>query len=145
MRGAEVVDSHVHIWLPETSDRPWEAAFRGHAPAASFLVADVMHAMAMADVSRAVLIPPSFEGDRNDAVLDAAARFPKKFAVMGRVGLSVSARTCLRVLKAWRRQTGMKGIRVTLYRDHEIEALRRGELDWLWRRASEFDLPIMVS
>jgi hypothetical protein len=38
-------------------------------------------------VSRIVLVPPSWEGDRNDLAVDAARSYPDRFAVMGRLAL----------------------------------------------------------
>jgi len=38
-------------------------------------------------VSRVVIVPPSWEGDRNDLGLAAARRHPKRFAVMGRLAI----------------------------------------------------------
>jgi len=38
-------------------------------------------------VSRVVIVPPSWKGDRNDLGLAAARRHPKRFAVMGRLAI----------------------------------------------------------
>jgi predicted TIM-barrel fold metal-dependent hydrolase len=40
-----------------------------------------------AGVSRVVIVPPSWEGDRNDLGLAAARLHPKRFAVMGRLAI----------------------------------------------------------
>ena len=40
--------------------------------------------MDRAGVDCAVLVPPSIEGDRNDYALEAAQKYPGRFAVMGR-------------------------------------------------------------
>ena len=44
------------------------------------LVAD----MDRAGVDRAILVPPSFDGDRNDYALEAVRKHPDRFAIMGR-------------------------------------------------------------
>ncbi|WP_170121510.1 hypothetical protein [Saccharopolyspora spinosa] len=55
------------------------------------------------------LVPPSWEGDHNDLALDAAARYPNRFAVMGRTSLTDTASTDR--LARWREQQGMLGVR----------------------------------
>ena len=40
-----------------------------------------------AGVDRVVIVPPSWPGDRNDYALEAAKRYPNRFAVMGRIPL----------------------------------------------------------
>ena len=83
-----IVDSQVHIWAADTPERPWppgEAA-RAHQPTP--LTAErLLEKMDAAGVARAILVPPSWEGDRNDVVLAAAQRYPDRFAVMGRISL----------------------------------------------------------
>ena len=44
--------------------------------------------MDQAGVERVVLVPPSWEGDRNDLALEAAATYPDRFGVMGRLSLT---------------------------------------------------------
>ena len=41
-----------------------------------------------AGVDRAVIVPPSWPGDRNDYGLEAVKRYPHRFAVMGRIPLA---------------------------------------------------------
>ena len=45
-----------------------------------FLLAE----MSKAGVDRIIIVPPSWEGDRNDLALAAAQAHPERFAVMGR-------------------------------------------------------------
>jgi predicted TIM-barrel fold metal-dependent hydrolase len=47
----------------------------------------VLAAMNEAGVDRAILIPPSWEGDYNDLVLEAAQAHPDRFAAMGRLAV----------------------------------------------------------
>ena len=46
------------------------------APAAPFSKDDLLAEMDAAGVDRAVIVPPSWEGDRNDLALAAARRIP---------------------------------------------------------------------
>src|SRR5258708_8483590 len=84
-----VVDAQVHIWGADTKERPWPPghAHRAHRPL-PFSKDDLLAEMAAAGVDRAVIVPPSWEGDRNDLALAAAAAHPDKFAVMGKPPLA---------------------------------------------------------
>jgi predicted TIM-barrel fold metal-dependent hydrolase len=98
--------------------------------------------MDRAGVARAIIVPPSWEGDRNDVALAAAAKYPGRFGVMGRFPLESPAEAHL--LSAWRDQPGMLGVRITLHRAPWREAFDAGELEWFWREAERASLPLMV-
>ena len=58
-----IVDSQVHVWPPDRPDRPLLRDGRENSPHRyETLLAD----MDRAGVDRAILVPPSIEGDRND-------------------------------------------------------------------------------
>src|SRR5436190_3589456 len=84
-----IVDAQVHIWDADTPERPWPASGRSrpHRPL-PFSKDDLLHEMDAAGVARVVIVPPSWEGDRNDLALAAAQRHPDRFAVMGRPPLA---------------------------------------------------------
>ena len=93
-----ITDSGVHIWKAATPDRPWMPG--RHAHLEDPIGYEKLSAMmAEAGVDRAILVPPSWEGDRVDYSLEAAQKYPKRFAVMGRIpidkpeGLKDEART----------------------------------------------------
>ncbi len=138
-----IVDAQAHIWGADTPERPWPAgnAHRAHRPL-PFLKDDLLAEMAAAGVDRAVIVPPSWEGDRNDLALAAAQAHPDKFAVMGRPPLD---KPDPHALDRWRDQNGMLGIRVTTA-GHGARALFTApEGDWLWQAAERAGLPVMVS
>src|SRR5689334_20789205 len=84
-----IVDAQVHIWGADRPDRPWPAGRSGHAQKPYAVTKEmVLEAMNDAGVDRAVLIPPSWEGDYNDLVLEAARWHPDRFAAMGRITLT---------------------------------------------------------
>jgi len=65
-----IVDSQVHIWGADTPERPWPPGQAAHAHQPVPLTAeDLLQKMDAAGVSRAVLVPPSWEGDRNEVAL----------------------------------------------------------------------------
>jgi len=136
-----IVDAQVHVWAPETSERPWLRPGDAHLPR-PFGYEDLRTEMARAGVDRAVLIPPAWEGDRIDFVLAAAARYPDRFAAMGRIRLQDPRSVAL--LPEWRRQPGMLGIRLSFQKDHNRRWMKDGTADWFWPAAEEFGIPVMV-
>ena len=138
-----IVDAQVHIWGPDTPERPWPADGwgRAHRPA-PFSKEDLLREMETAGVARVVIVPPSWEGDRNDLALEAARLHPDRFAVMGRPPLD---RRDPAVLDRWREQPGMLGIRVTTAGAGARELFIAPEADWLWSAAERNRVPVMVS
>jgi L-fuconolactonase len=133
-----IVDAQVHIWGAHTPERPWpQGRSRPHRPL-PFGAEDLVREMDTAGVARAVLVPPSWEGDRNDLALAAAAASPDRFAVMGRPPLQPEP------LTHWRRQEGMLGLRVTA-NVAEAQMLFADPTAWLWAEADRNELPVMVS
>lgn len=137
-----LVDAQMHLWGAHSPARPWPpgGAYTAHRVQPLGL-AETLRVLDGAGVQRAVLVPPSWEGDRNDLVLDAAARHPDRFAVMGRFSFTDPSAARL---TGWRDQSGMLGVRLTLHSDPWRNAFRHGELDWFWRAASDIGLPVMV-
>ncbi len=98
--------------------------------------------MDQAGVDRAILVPPSLDGDRNDLCLDAAREHPDRFAVMGRVLLDKPyARARLEEMK---HQKGMLGVRLTFHRDNDRPLLTNGAADWFWPVAERLQIPVML-
>jgi predicted TIM-barrel fold metal-dependent hydrolase len=138
-----IVDAQVHIWGADTPERPWPASgrSRAHRPQ-PFSKDDLLREMAAAGVARVVIVPPSWEGDRNDLALEAARLHPDHFAVMGRPPLAPAER---HLLDHWREQPGMLGIRVTASAEGARELFTEPAGDWLWHAAERNGLPAMVS
>src|SRR6202008_1236176 len=65
--GVMIVDSQVHLWAPETPERPWIAGGqqRAHLPEA-LTYQRVLPMMDEAGVDRAIVVPPTWPGDDND-------------------------------------------------------------------------------
>jgi len=72
-----IVDSQVHIWAHDSPTRAWPASgTRGrtstpHRPT-GFTQQDLLKEVDGAGVRGAVMVPPSWDGDYNDLVLDGA-------------------------------------------------------------------------
>ncbi|OGK83133.1 MAG: hypothetical protein A2X52_09115 [Candidatus Rokubacteria bacterium GWC2_70_16] len=138
-----IVDSQVHIWGADTPDRPWPPG-RAHQAQKPYPVTKemVLEAMGEAGVSRVVLVPPSWEGDRNDLALEAARLHPDRFAVMGR--LAIERPESRPLVADWKRQPGMLGLRFTFHTEAQKPWLYDGTADWLWAAAEKAGLPVMI-
>jgi hypothetical protein len=83
-----MVDAQIPLWQVAVPERPWPP---GRAVEAQkpypIRKQTVLFPRDLAGVRRAVLVPPSWEGDRNDVALEAAGVYPDRFAVMGRLAL----------------------------------------------------------
>ena len=91
-------------------------------------------------VDRAIIVPPSWEGDRVDYALEAAARYPNRFGVMGRIPLN-DPQSRERIT-TWKQQPGMLGLRLT-FLGGSVASLTNGTADWLWPAAEKAGIPIM--
>ena len=138
-----IVDSQVHIWAADTPDRPWPPGRAQEAQRPYPVTKDMLlFEMDLAGVSRIVLVPPSWEGDRNDLALEAARLHPDRFAVMGRVDLRDPRSRDL--VAGWKTQPGMLGMRFTFHNEHNRHFLTDGTADWLWPAAERAGIPVMV-
>jgi predicted TIM-barrel fold metal-dependent hydrolase len=139
-----IVDSQIHVWAPDTPERPWPPG-RAHLAQKPYAVTPDMALAAMdeAGVHGAILVPPSWEGDRNDLALEAARRHPDRFAVMGRLPVE-RPQASRALLPGWRAQPGMLGLRFTFRTDQQRPWLTDGTADWLWPAAEEAGLPLMI-
>ena len=139
-----IADAQVHIWAANTPERPWVKGHehRAHRPV-PFSADDLLRGMDGAGVTRAVIVPPSWEGDRNELALAAAARHPDRVAVMGR--LPIDSPEHARRLPEWTRQPGMLGIRLTFRQGHEERLLTAREPDWFWPGVERAGIPVMMA
>src|SRR5215510_3646606 len=82
----QLVDAQVHLWKAASADWPWVPGMKPQM-AEPFTIEKLVPLMDEAGVERAVIVPPSWPGDRNDYGLEAAQRYPGRFGVMGRIAL----------------------------------------------------------
>jgi predicted TIM-barrel fold metal-dependent hydrolase len=138
-----ITDAQVHVWMPESADRPWPqgGAARAQLPYA-LTYQRLLAMMDEAGVDRAILVPPSWEGDRNDHALAGATAHPDRFAVMGRLALDQPSNA--KLLRDWKKQPGMLGIRLTFVLEREREWVRNGTTDWFWAAAEAANVPVMM-
>jgi predicted TIM-barrel fold metal-dependent hydrolase len=137
-RSRRIVDAQVHLWKPNTPDRPWPPNTVPQLPE-PFGYDSLLPMMNEAGVDRVVIVPPGWEGIYNDYGLEAHAKYPDRLAFMGRIPLDDPRST--QFLLRWKEQPGMLGIRVTF--NSQAAAYRSGAVDWLWPVAEKAGIPIM--
>ena len=134
-----IVDAQVHLWKAESEDWKGVPGMKPQMPE-PFTIEKLVPLMDQAGGNRAVIVPPSWSGDRNDYGLEAAKRYPNRFAVMGRIPLKNPQAAAL--LPKWKEQPGMLGVRVTFLGPAQAW-LTDGTLDWFWPEAEKAGLPVM--
>lgn len=137
-----IVDSQIHIWGADTPDRPWPSRGTHAHRDPPFTTAEVLATMDEAGIEAAILVPPSWEGDRNDLALAAAKQHPTRFAVMGR--LDHEAPGAREALEHWREQPGMLGLRFLFHTPLLRTPFVEGKLDWVWAQAERHGIPVMI-
>jgi predicted TIM-barrel fold metal-dependent hydrolase len=139
----EIVDSQVHIWGADTPERPWRAGGHAHTQRATPVTAEeVLGWMDESGISAAIIVPPSWEGDRNDLAVAAAQKYPGRFAVMGRV--DPDSPGLRERLPTWRQQPGMLGLRLALHTPQLRQPFVEGRYDWMWEEVERLGIPVMV-
>ena len=134
-----IVDAQVHVWKAESDDWKWVPGMKPHLPD-PFTIEKLLPMMDQAGVDRAVIVPPTWPGDRNDYALEAVKRYPNRFAVMGRIPLKNPASAAL--LPKWKQQPGMLGVRLT-FLGPAAAWVKDGTVDWFWPEAEKAGLPVM--
>ncbi|HUA55589.1 MAG TPA: amidohydrolase family protein [Candidatus Sulfotelmatobacter sp.] len=137
-----IVDAQVHLWAADTRDRPWPKRETKPHRSEPLGRAELLREMDEAGVRRVVIVPPSWEGDRNDLALEAARLEPDRFAVMGRLPLEKPESRGL--IEHWKRQPGMLGARFTFHTSEQRPWLTDGTADWLWSAAERAQVPLMI-
>jgi len=133
-----IVDSQVHLWKASSPDYPWNPGAKPQLPE-PFTIERALPMMDEAGIDRVVVVPPGLN-DVNSYALEAARRYPNRFAVMGRIPLDDPKSAAL--LPRWKDQPGMLGVRVT-FLGKAVAWLSDGTADWFWPAAEKAGLPVM--
>ncbi len=138
-----IIDSQVHIWGPETPDKPYltENASKPHR-AKPLGHEELLQVMDANSVQRTVCVPPTWEGFSNEESLRAARLHPQRFAVMGRIAIDKPESRAL--LPKWKSQPGMLGIRMAFHQGRAPFWLEDGTADWFWDAAERYNVPVMA-
>lgn len=97
-------------------------------------------------VDRVVIVPPAIVGYQNATALEAAARYPDRFAVMGL--LNPAADTARAELAVWLNQPGMLGVRMSSGGGNPVifsGSYDDPEIAWFWNDCERLDIPVMVN
>ena len=137
----KIVDAQVHIWAANTPERPWPKRAEPHRTSA-LGKDELLGEMDKAGVDGVVIVPPSWEGDRNDIALAAAAAHPDRFCIMGR--FDPDAPGSRNQIADWKKQLGMLGMRLTFHTEMLRQPLLDGRYDWVWGEMERHGVPAMV-
>ena len=138
-----IIDSQVHIWAPETAEKPYAQENASPPHRAMALGHDeLLREMDGAGVSRCILVPPTWEADRNDTSLEAARLHPDRFRVMGKLALTNPNGPAL--MATWNQQPHMLGIRMTFNAGRARQWIEDGTADWFWDGAEKYNVAVMA-
>jgi predicted TIM-barrel fold metal-dependent hydrolase len=138
----EIIDSQVHVWGADTPERPWDATF-GYAPhgPAEYTSDQALGEMDAAGVAAAIIVPPSFEGDRNDLGLAAAHAYSDRFRLHGR--FTLTAPNAAEVIAKAMEDSAIRGVRLT-FNGAAAGWIQDGTVDWFWSFAADCDVPVTL-
>lgn len=142
MTDLEIVDAQVHIWERESPENPWPGHRKHYAHRPEYTAEELLADMDTAAVDRAILIPASFAGDNNTYCIDAARRYPERFAVVGRIAVGEIGRE--EFLESWQETPLLIGFRMSFARDAR-RWLNDDSIHWLWGAAAAEGIPIVVN
>ena len=109
----KIVDAQIHIWS-QTVTPPSGL----HRKVEKFTAEQALKEMDEAGVDAALIHPPySWDPTSNQLALDAARKYPDRFAVMGQFPLQDPESR--NRIKGWRDQPGMMGLRWALLQPAE--------------------------
>ena len=134
----KIIDAQVHIWSQAVVP-----TFGLHRKVATFTAEELLTEMDAAGVDAALIHPPfSWDPNSNALAIRAAAKYPDRFAVMGQFPLNDP--TNRKLIRGWRNQPGMMGLRWPLLSEEQQKWLHDSSLDWLWPAAEQEGLPIAM-
>ena len=139
-----IVDAQIHIWGADSPLRPWPYPDKAPHRPVPFTADDALREMDAAGVDAAILVPPGWEGERNDLALQAVRSHPSRFAAMGMFdAMAPSARDTLAL---WRNEPGMLGFRFSAQDPKYRTVLDDGRMEWVWEASERLALPVgMIS
>jgi predicted TIM-barrel fold metal-dependent hydrolase len=134
----KIVDAQVHIWSQTVV--PTSGL---HRKVEKFTAEELLAEMDAAGVDAALIHPPGgWDPNANALAIEAAKRYPDRFAVMGQFPLQDHKNR--KLIHGWRNQPGMMGLRWPLLLEEHQKWLYDGSLDWLWPAAEAEGLPIAL-
>lgn len=137
-----IIDAQIHVWRASTPERPWPAdAIEPQRPV-PLEVPEVEAELDAAGVSGALLLAPTWEGSRNDYVLEAAAADPLRFGALCRFRTGDAGE--VEKLSEWRGVAGMRGIRLSMNRGDVAGALAAATDSGFFAAAEQHAVPLSI-
>lgn len=134
----KIIDAQVHIWS-QTVIPPGGA----HRQVSKLTAEELLAEMDEAGVDAGLIHPPaSWDPTANALAIEAAKKYPDRFAVMGQ--FPPENPDNVRLIPGWRSQAGMKGLRWALLYGDQPRLLAEGKLDWIWAAAEKEGLPVSL-
>lgn len=139
-----ITDSQIHLWA---RGRIVTDESAHHRQSEAFNKDDALREMDAAGVDRIIIVPPGWVevppgGTANDHALEAAAKHPDRFAVMGKLVLERPEASLPRIA-TWKQQPGMLGMRLVFNKEFR-HLLTTGAADWVWPHLEQAQIPIMA-
>ncbi len=131
----KIIDAHVHIWQ---TGQP-----RGAHRQEPYSATEILEDMQFSGVDAAIIQPPAWDPNANQIAIDAARQHPQKFGILGNFALDSEYPE--KILKTWKQQTGMLGLRYILNEPKHRAWMMGTELDWLWSGAQENSIPMAIA
>jgi predicted TIM-barrel fold metal-dependent hydrolase len=134
----KIVDAQVHIWSQTVVPPSGK-----HRKVPKVTAEEMLKEMDEAGVDAALIHPPvSWDPTSNELAIEAARKYPDRFAVMGQFDPKNPTNRSL--IQGWRKQPGMMGLRWALLQPDEHKLLHEGALDWIWPEAEKEGLPVAM-
>ena len=137
-----VLDAQIHVWRAATPERPWAPDAIAPQRPEPLEVPEVCAELAAAGVTGALLLGPTWEGSRNDYVLETAAAAPARFGAICRWATGDPAE--VERLASWRDIAGMRAIRMSLNRGDVAGTLAAAHGSGFFAAAERYGIPLSI-
>lgn len=137
-----IIDAQIHVWKASTPQRPWPADAIEPQREIPLEVPEVSAVLDAAGVSGALLLAPTWEGSRNDYVLETAAADPIRYGALCRFATGDPEQ--VEQLESWREVPGMRGIRLSMNRGDVAGALGAARSSGFFATAERHRVPLSV-
>ena len=134
----KIIDAQVHIWSQTVV--PTSGL---HRKVSRFSAEELLSEMEEAGVDAALIHPPlGWDPSANALAVEAARKYPDRFAVMGQFPIDNPENR--KLIRGWRNQPGMMGLRWSMLLAEHQKRLYDGSLDTLWPALEQEGLPVAM-
>jgi predicted TIM-barrel fold metal-dependent hydrolase len=131
-----IVDSHVHLWQ---TGKPSPA----HRQVPALTAEEMLREMDEAGIDAALIQPPAWDKTSNEVAVEAARRYPSRYAVLGWFPLDSPERDA--IIAGWKKRPGMLGFRFTFSEPHQKSWPTDGTLEAVCAGAEREGLPVALA